>query len=308
MLYRRLLPLAAFAIALLGLGAADAKPSPKHPTKVAAVPKATKGSRKGPQSIGAPNAGHLAGAVLLKGSRTLKQKEGSHSWGLPELVRLLQRASVKVARKHKNSVMLVGDLSGRTGGFLERHGSHQSGRDADVGLYVMNSKGKPVNVRHFVAFDASGKGRELPWAMFDEVRNWDLIEALLQDEKANVRYLFIANPLKAKLLAQAAKKHARPELIARAAAAMMSPPEADVHDDHFHVRIGCPESMRDVCIEEAMLRVGSGDGGPVKGARAAAADVDGAEEKSDKGEKSDKPSEAKPAADAPPSDPSSEAK
>jgi penicillin-insensitive murein endopeptidase len=297
MLYRRLLPLAAFAIALTGLGAAEAKPAKKKPTTVASATHVTKGSHKGPQSIGAPNAGHLEGAMLLRGSHTLKQKEGSHSWGLPELVHALQRASMKVAKKHKNSVMLVGDLSGRTGGFLERHGSHQTGRDADVGLYVMNSKGKPVNVRHFVAFDGTGKGRELPWAVFDEARNWDLVEALLTDDKANVRYLFISNPLRAKLLAQAAKKHATKELIARAAAAMMSPPEADVHDDHIHVRIACPESMRGVCIEEAMQRVGSGDGGAVKGARAA--DVDGAEEKT---------SEGKPAADAPPSDPTNEAK
>jgi penicillin-insensitive murein endopeptidase len=297
MLYRRLLSLAAFAIALSGLGSAEAKPTKKHPTQVASATRVTKGSHKGPQSIGAPNAGHLEGALLLRGSHTLKQKEGSHSWGLPELVHALQRASIKVAKHHKNSVMLVGDLSGRTGGFLERHGSHQTGRDADVGLYVMNSKGKPVNVRHFVAFDSAGKGRELPWAIFDEARNWDLVEALLTDDKASVRYLFISNPLRAKLLAQAAKKHASKELIARAAAAMMSPPEADVHDDHIHVRIACPESMRGVCIEEAMARVGSGDGGAVKAGRAA--DGDGAEEKT---------SEAKPAADAPPSDEPTEAK
>jgi penicillin-insensitive murein endopeptidase len=293
MLYRRLLSLAV-VVALSGVSAAEAKPSKKPPIKVAAVGKSL---RKGPLSIGAPNAGHLQGAMLLKGSRTLKQKEGSHSWALPELVRVLQRASAKVAKKHKSSVMLVGDLSGRTGGFLERHGSHQSGRDADVGFYVMNSKGKPVNVRHFVAFDGSGKGRELSWATFDDARNWDLVEALLQDDKANVRYLFVSPPLRAKLLAQAARKHARPEIIARAAAAMMSPQEADVHDDHVHVRIGCPESMRDVCIEEAMPRVGGGDAGPAKSARAA--DTDRAEEKA---------SEAKPAADAPPGDVANEAK
>jgi penicillin-insensitive murein endopeptidase len=286
MLYRRLLPLAAFALAVSALGVAEAKPSKKHPTTVASTTHATKGSHHGPQSIGAPNAGHLEGGVLLRGSHTLKQKEGSHSWGLPELVHALQRASAKVAKKHRNSVMLVGDLSGRTGGFLERHGSHQTGRDADVGLYVMNSKGKPVNVRHFVAFDSTGKGRELSWAVFDDARNWDLVEALLQDEKAGVRYLFISNPLRARLLAQAAKKHAAKELITRAAAAMMSPPEADVHDDHIHVRITCPESMRGVCIEEAMARVGGGDAGPSKGARAV--EADGAE---------DKASEGKPAAD-----------
>lgn len=296
MLHRRLLSLAV-VVALLGVGAAAEAKSPKTPPlKVASVSK-SKGSHKGPRSVGAPNAGHLEGAMLLKGSRTLKQKEGSHSWALPELVRLLQRASAKVAKKHKNSVMVVGDLSGRTGGFLERHGSHQSGRDADVGFYVMNSKGKSVNVRRFVAFDGSGKGRELPWAMFDDARNWDLVEALIQDDKASVRYLFVSPPLRGKLLAQAARKHARPEIIARAAAAMMSPQEADVHDDHIHVRIACPEATRDVCIEEAMPRVGGGDAGPAKSARAV--DTDGAEEKT---------SEAKPGAEAPPSDVPNEAK
>jgi penicillin-insensitive murein endopeptidase len=294
MLPRRLLLLAAFALSLLGSSAAEAKPAKKHPTKVAA---ASKGAHRGPQSIGAPNAGHLEGALLLRGSRTLKQKDGAHSWGLPDLVHLLQRASAKIARKHKSSVLLVGDLSGRTGGFLERHGSHQSGRDADVGFYVMNSKGKQVNVRHFVAFEGSGKGRELPWAMFDDARNWDLVEALLQDDKASVRYIFVSAPLRGRLLAQAARKHATKELIARASAAMMPSQETDVHDDHLHVRIACPASMREVCIEEPMAHAADGDASPAKSARAA--DADAAEEKA---------SEAKPAADAPASDPPNEAK
>lgn len=288
MLYRRLLWLAAFALALLGTGAVQAKPAKKHPVTVAA---ATKSSRKGPQSIGAPNAGHLEGAMLLKGSRTLKQKDGSHSWGLPDLVRLLQRASAKIARKHKNSVLLVGDLSGRTGGFIERHGSHQSGRDADVGFFVMNSKGKQVNVRHFVAFEGNGKGRELPWAMFDDVRNWDLVEALLTDDKATVRYLFVAPALKTRLLAQAARKHATKELIARAGAAMLASQESDVHDEHLHVRIACPASMREVCIEEPMAHAAGGDAGPAKSARAEGAEA--AEEKPSEAKPADDPSEAK---------------
>ncbi len=33
---------------------------------------------------------------------------------------------------------------------------------------------------------------------------------------------------------------------------MMSPHDADLHDDHVHVRIACPDSMRDVCIEESV--------------------------------------------------------
>jgi penicillin-insensitive murein DD-endopeptidase len=215
--------------------------------------------KKGPQSVGAPNSGHLVGAARLKGSRYLKQREGNHSWGLPELVRLLSRAATAVARKHPRSVMLVGDLSGRTGGHLDGHGSHQTGRDADIGFYVMNSKGKPLPTKRFIAFDGAGNARDVPGARFDEARNWTLVEALLKDEKAGVRYLFITNELRARLLAHAKKKHAPKELYDRAAAAMMSPPEADQHDDHFHVRITCPESMRGTCVEEAVARVASED-------------------------------------------------
>jgi penicillin-insensitive murein DD-endopeptidase len=210
-----------------------------------------KGSAKGAQSIGAPNAGKLTGSIRLKGSRTLRQREGAHSWGLPALVQLLKRAGSHVARKHKGSRMLVGDLSGRTGGPLEGHRSHQSGRDADIGFYVLNSRGKPVNVKHFVAFDGSGKGRELPWASFDDARNWTLIEALIDDPKTDVRYLFIHSGLRARLLAYAARKHVPKDIISRAAAAMMPPRDLDLHDDRLHVRIACPASMREVCSEES---------------------------------------------------------
>src|SRR5689334_7854526 len=76
----------------------------------------TRSEKTGARSGGAPNHGHLVGAVRLRGSRTLHQREGSHSWALPQLVRVLHRAASEVARKHRGSQMLVGDLSGKTGG------------------------------------------------------------------------------------------------------------------------------------------------------------------------------------------------
>lgn len=239
--------------------AAVALPASASPGAQPSIVVHARPSKKGPQSIGAPNSGRLVGAARLKGSRYLKQREGNHSWGLPELVRLLQRAATAVARKHPRSVMLVGNLSGRTGGHLDGHGSHQSGRDADVGFYAMNSKGKPLPTKRFIAFDGAGNAKDVPGAHFDDARNWTLVEALLKDEKAGVRYLFVTNELRARLLAQAKKKHAPKELVERAAAAMMSPPDADLHDDHFHVRITCPEAMRGACIEEAVARAAAED-------------------------------------------------
>jgi penicillin-insensitive murein endopeptidase len=167
---------------------------------------------------------------------------------------MLHHAASAVARKHRGSQMFVGDLSGRTGGHLDGHGSHQTGRDADVGFYVMNSKGRPIAAKRFIPFDGAGNARDAQGVRFDEARNWTMIEAMLKDEKAGLRYLFISNALRAKLLAYAAKKHVAKEMIDRAASAMMSPRDADLHDDHVHVRIACPASMRDVCIEEASVR------------------------------------------------------
>lgn len=246
------------AVALgLGLFAAPsvalaAKSAAKTTSKVAAHSKGS--AKKGAQSVGAPNHGHLAGAVRLRGSKVLHQREGAHSWALPQLVTLISHSAAAVSRKHPRSQMLVGDLSGRTGGHLDHHGSHQTGRDADVGFYVMNSKGKPMAVKRFIAFDDAGNARDVPGAHFDEARNWTMIESMLRSQKATVRYLFITNGLKSRLLAYANKKHIAHDIIEKASMAMMSPADADLHDDHVHVRIACPESMRDVCVEESTAR------------------------------------------------------
>ncbi len=216
-------------------------------------------ARKGPapQSIGAPNSGKLVGAARLRGTRHLEPRPGTHSWGLPVLVDLLRRAAGDVAARHKGSVLLVGDLSAAGGGPLSGHKSHQSGRDADVGFFVANSKGKPVQVHRFLAFDGDGKARSGPaWARFDDARNWALVEALFKEERREgvaVRFLFVSSDLKARLLAYAAKKGAHKETIDRAAAAMLSPEHVDVHDDHFHVRLRCPAGMS-ACVEESMPR------------------------------------------------------
>ncbi|WP_437588911.1 penicillin-insensitive murein endopeptidase [Sorangium sp. So ce1000] len=207
-----------------------------------------------PLSKGAPNRGRLTGAVRLRSSRHLKTREGARTWGLPVLVKALRRAAFQVAKKHGDSALLVGDLSAKTGGVLDGHNSHQTGRDADVGFYVVNSKGKTLRMDRFVAFDDEGNAIGLPGARFDDARNWALVQALLEDRQAGVKYLFVTDALRARLLAHAAKKRVAAELRARAAAAMMSPRDADLHNDHFHIRVMCPPSMRATCIEESLAR------------------------------------------------------
>lgn len=218
--------------------------------------KAGNHGKRAPLSVGAPNRGRLEGAMQLRSSRHVKVRKGARAWGLPVLVKTLRSAAFEVAKKYGDSALLVGDLSAKTGGRLDGHNSHQSGRDADVGFYAVNSKGKTLRLDRFVAFDAKGDAIGLPGVRFDDKRNWALVEALLQNKRARVKYLFVSDPLKARLLAYAKKRRVPEELRARAAAAMMSPRYADLHNDHFHIRLACPPSMRGTCIEESFARPG----------------------------------------------------
>ncbi|UQA61615.1 penicillin-insensitive murein endopeptidase [Polyangium aurulentum] len=225
---------------------------------------------KGPLSYGAPNAGKLYSGQRLPSSKSLEVKEGPNAWGLPSLVRGLRRAAARVSSKHRGSVLFVGELSAKNGGPLLGHNSHQSGRDADVGFYMVSDKGKHVNPHRFVAFGGNGRPRGTESVRFDDERNWLLIQTLLEDEKANVQHLFVSSSLRARLLAYAAKKNLPKDLLAKAAATLMSPKDGDTHDDHFHVRIACPPSMLPACVDDPSARTPAPAGSDKDSAKAEA--------------------------------------
>ena len=60
---------------------------------------------------------------------------------------------------------MIGDISGRLGGRLKRHESHQGGRDVDFGFYYLSGKG---------TWFAPGTKANL-----DLGRNWALVRALV---------------------------------------------------------------------------------------------------------------------------------
>lgn len=247
----------ALALVITGPIPREADAKPKAQKVVAKAEKAPKEKPpKGPLSAGAPNAGKLYAGEKLASNRSLEVRGGAHAYGTPDLVRVLKRAASKVNKKYKGSVLFVGDLSAKKGGSLFGHNSHQSGRDADVGFYMRSEQGKHVNPHRFVTFGGDGKARGGELVRFDDERNWAFVEALLTDTKTDVRYLFVSMGLRTRLLKYAAQKNVPKELYTKAAAALMSPADADVHDDHFHVRIACPEKMRPQCVEDSYLRPG----------------------------------------------------
>jgi penicillin-insensitive murein endopeptidase len=130
---------------------------------------------------------------------------------------------------------------------------------------MKHDDGKQVNPHRFVPFGSDGRARDGGIVRFDDERNWMFVEALITDPKVDVRYVFISMALRKRLLTYAAqKKKVSPDIYTKAAATLMSPSDVDVHDDHFHVRIACPEKMRTVCVEESYLGHAASGAAPKK--------------------------------------------
>jgi penicillin-insensitive murein endopeptidase len=203
-------------------------------------------------SLGSPTDGHLLGGAHLDVSPWLRVTPCYESedvrWGLDSLVSLIDRGARSVRKQFPDSVLSVGHLSRRGGGDVDRHASHESGRDADVGFYITNQQGKPIYAEHFVRFLGDGTAPTWPGARFDEARNWAFVASIVTDGRARVSYVFVASPLRARLLAYAQKIGAPYATRVRASELMAQPRGSLPHDDHFHVRISCPAFM-EACVE-----------------------------------------------------------
>lgn len=202
-------------------------------------------------SVGAPNDGwHIRPIKISKRKYlALKSGSGSRGYGHPALVKMLYRTARDIARSVPGSVMLVGDLSSERGGPISGHHSHQSGRDADIAFYAKNKKGKSVRLDRFVAFRGDGTAKDNSGYVFDDYRNWLLVQSWLKDHRAGISFIFISRPLRKRLLEYASGHPTFKRYVKEAAALMREPANAEAHDDHFHVRISCPKRQDEICRE-----------------------------------------------------------
>jgi murein endopeptidase len=179
-------------------------------------------------------------------------------YGTPELVGLIERAARTVADDVPGAVLYVGDLSLRDGGWTQWHRSHRNGCDADLIFFATDDDGEPAPRPSAMArFDSDG----VAWAgetrlHFDTERNWALVRALVSDEDARVVRIFIAAPLRARLLAFAEEQGEPAELIAHAAEVLGQPGDSQPHDDHMHVRIAAPVGVEEIVPQRTYARAG----------------------------------------------------
>jgi penicillin-insensitive murein endopeptidase len=216
-------------------------------------------------TVGHPNDGFQVRAKRLQRTDSLAVRKASSArvYGHPALVLMLRRSARDVALAAPGSVLLVGDLSAKSGGAISGHRSHQSGRDADVAFYVKDARGKPIAARDFTAFDGEGKAKNGSSVVFDDMRNWLLVESWAKDRRAGLSHVFVSDPLRARLLGYARKHPKFSRYLAEATALLKQPEHGEPHDDHFHVRIECPKDQRDICRSES--RTERSPRGPAEG-------------------------------------------
>ena len=116
---------------------------------------------------------------------------------------MVDRAARTVRRQFPDAITCVGHLSREGGGEVDRHRSHESGRDVDVGFFVRSAGGKQLLEQHFVPFRADATAPSWPGAHFDDAKNWAFVAAILNDDQARVSHVFVASALRARLLAYA---------------------------------------------------------------------------------------------------------
>jgi murein endopeptidase len=142
----------------------------------------------GPLSIGTPDAGLLLNPVPFPEGPLWTLREPRESWGTDETIGYVITAIESVEARYPGSPrVVIGDISNPRGGRLNRHRSHQAGRDADIGFYYRRGE-----VDTFLT--ARKRDLDLP-------RTWALCRALLTE--TDVERIFVDRSLIAVLYTQA---------------------------------------------------------------------------------------------------------
>lgn len=208
-------------------------------------------------SLGWANGGSLLHGRRLTESTSIRFLPGRVlHYATDELLSLIERSATVLHRRFPGARLTVGDLSAQHGGPVGRHRSHQSGRDADIGFFARiattRGTGAPTDLNDYISFGADGRSLDGRY-VFDTARNWAFIQTILTDRVTRIERVFVSAPLRHRLLDYARAHGASGSLVNRAALTLMQPRRVSPHDNHFHIRITCPEGD-DSCREGVRLR------------------------------------------------------
>lgn len=177
----------------------------------------------GPAIVGRPNRGVLFNPVTLESGPGLQVMNEERRYATRATVTSIANAVAEVEREFPGAVLRVGDVSGRRGGYIRPHRSHQSGVDADIGFYYRAQE------KWYTKANANNLDRE---------RTWALVKALVA--QGTVEYLFVDRSVQALLREHALAIGESREFVD---GLFESPAKRDTlvrhawgHLTHFHVR------------------------------------------------------------------------
>jgi penicillin-insensitive murein endopeptidase len=187
--------------------------------------------------VGRPNRGKLLNPVRLESGSGLEVMNDERNFTTPVTASSIRAAVAEVEREFPGSVLRVGDLSSKRGGYIRPHRSHQAGVDADIGFYYRGP------AKWYTKANASNLDRE---------RTWALLKALVR--QGTVEYLFVDRSIQLLLREHALAIGESREFLDTL---FQSPAKKDTlvrhtwgHLTHFHVR------FIDPAAEETGRRVG----------------------------------------------------
>ncbi len=201
-------------------------------------------------SVGRPSNGYLVDAKRLpdRGEGFTTQavwRARGNRYGTDELLDLITGVGRRMATQVTDVKLVVADLSSQGGGAARAwHHSHQSGRDADLVYYMRGADGKPFEADAMRVFDANAKAKDGSGITVDIPRTWLLVKALVTAPEARVQWVFMFEPIAAKLVEHATKIGEPEALVARARKTLKQPGDSARHDDHLHVRVYCSDRDR----------------------------------------------------------------
>ncbi|KQV44445.1 MULTISPECIES: penicillin-insensitive murein endopeptidase [unclassified Rhizobium] len=234
--------------ALIGLGSIDAMAA--EPAKQI-FGKVTLPSEGAPSPIGFYAKGCMAGAVAIPTDGPTWQAmrlSRNRRWGNPAMIQLLERFSQDAAGLGWGSGILIGDISQPRGGpMLTGHASHQIGLDADIWFTPKPAQPLTAQQREDMPFTSM-----LDKSKFLTVSNqrWTPTHARLVMQAASypqVERVFVNPAIKKKLCDTWTGD--------RSLLGKVRPVYG--HDEHFHIRIHCPEGAPG-CKPQAPVAAGDG--------------------------------------------------
>ena len=184
----------------------------------------------GSLSIGTPSGGILLNGTVMPDGPGWEVRLPAEALGTAETISYIRTAIEKVNELFPGSPPLaIGDISDAEGGRLNRHISHQTGRDVDLGFYYRGGSG---------LWHIAGTAANL-----DLPRNWALVRALLLC--TDVEAILLDSRIQRLLYAHALKAGEDKAWLDRVFRFVKGAKEARIvhaagHRTHYHVRFYNP--------------------------------------------------------------------